>query len=494
VIAIRRELLRRLLVGLFFVLGACGFGVYFLLRDLLVSEYDGSLEAKARVLTALIEEKHNGFRLEEEANLPEFEPGPAPEYFSVWVDGGERIATSASLGDRDLPALLPQGATPVFTDLALPDGRRGRMVTLRAPAPVEHGDRAWAARPPRYVRFLVARERGSLDAKVARVSSILAIAGALLFLGVPLVVRSVVRRGLQPLDRLADQAERIDASLLDTRFPTSDLPEELLPICSRLNDLLERLTASFERERRFSADVAHELRTPLAELRATAEVALRYPDVSATPALEDVLGATVQMERLVNTLFTLSRCESGRQPVALERLELGAFVRDAWAGAAPAALAKRLVVAPPAPTALTVMADRALLGAIVANLFSNAIEYAPAGGELTWAISTDQVTATLAVTNTNSVLAPEDVAHVFEPFWRRDPARSGGTHSGLGLSLSQAFARLQGGDVELELTRPDQVRVSLRLTVAEAGASDVRPVIAASPDDGVAARASARNA
>jgi signal transduction histidine kinase len=338
------------------------------------------------------------------------------------------------------------------------------MVALRAPLPVEHGD---TARPPRHVRFLVARERQSLDAKVARVFSILAIPGALLFLGVPLVVRSVVRRGLRPLDRLADQAARIDASLLDTRFPTSELPEELLPICTRLNDLLDRLTASFERERRFSADVAHELRTPLAELRATAEVALRYPDVPATPALEDVLGATVQMERLVNTLFTLSRCESGRQPVVLERVELGAFVQDAWGSAAPAALAKPLVVTAPAPPALTVMADRALLGSIVGNLFSNAIEYAPPGGELAWAISSDDGIATLTVTNTNASLAQDDVAHVFDPFWRRDDARSGGTHSGLGLSLSRAFARLQGGDVELALPRADRVRVCLQLPVAE---------------------------
>src|SRR6185369_9926340 len=118
---------------LFIALGAAGVGVYLFLRAWLVSEYDRNLEGKARVLAALLEDNKRGVELEEEANLTEFEPGPAAEYFTTWLDGGGLIARSASLGERELPALRPSEAAPLFEDLALPDGRRGRLVVVRVP-------------------------------------------------------------------------------------------------------------------------------------------------------------------------------------------------------------------------------------------------------------------------------------------------------------------------------------------------------------------------
>jgi two-component system sensor histidine kinase QseC len=114
---------------------------------------------------------------------------------------------------------------------------------------------------------------------------------------------------LRPLSSLAKRAETIHASSLQLRFPTDNIPVELLPIAQRLNDLLARLEASFAREQRFSADVAHELRTPIAELRTLAEVALKWPDDVNQAALKEALNIALQMESVATGLMALARCD-----------------------------------------------------------------------------------------------------------------------------------------------------------------------------------------
>jgi signal transduction histidine kinase len=109
-----------------------------------------------------------------------------------------------------------------------------------------------------------------------------------------------------------------------------------------------------------------------------------------------------------------------------------------------------------------VSTDRVMLGSILGNLLGNAVEYAPAGGDLTWQLVRREDGADVIIANTNAGLAREDLAHVFEPFWRKDPARTDGRHGGLGLSLAAAFARLIGAQVRLEIAG-DRVRASLSL-------------------------------
>src|SRR5262249_3538686 len=127
---------------------------------------------------------------------------------------------------------------------------------------------------------------------------------ALLLLGT-IATSWLVRRGLAPLDRLAERAATIGPESLTERFPAGDEPSELGPIRDRLNDLRARLEAAFERERRFPADAAHELRTPIAELRAAAELAARHPDdpEAVAHALTTAGTSSARMERLVSSLL-----------------------------------------------------------------------------------------------------------------------------------------------------------------------------------------------
>jgi two-component system sensor histidine kinase QseC len=444
-----------LLVGLALVGGL----LYLLVKKQLTAQFDAALDEKARVLAGLMKQEHDHFELEmDETPMPEFERPLAPEYFQVWL-GDAVFMRSPSLGGGDLPG-APSGARSAGT-LVLPDGRPGRMVGLPFVVRVEHDEKPLDGTPAT-ARVVIARGSAPLDQALASVRWALGAAGLGLLVFIPLLVAGVVQAKLRPLEQVARQAGEIDARSLDLRFHTGNLPAELLPIATRLNDLLERLGAAFERERRFSADVAHELRTPIAELRALAEVALQFPDAASSPRhFQDVLGAALQMEKLVTTLLTLARCQAGRQPVSLETVPIGRALAEAWAPLAEKARRKNLKVTPGSLDAL-VTTDRLMLGSILGNLLANAVEYAPPGGAVLWEVGTEGGGLEVVVSNTNDGLAPEDLERAFEPFWRKDAARSDGQHGGLGLSLVAAFAQLIGAEVRLVLAG-DQVRAQLML-------------------------------
>jgi signal transduction histidine kinase len=284
---------------------------------------------------------------------------------------------------------------------------------------------------------------------------------------VPLVVAGVVRRGLRPLDGLADRMRAIDAPRLELGLSPDAMPSELRPIVGRLTDLLGRLRASFERERRFSADVAHELRTPLAEMRTIAEVSLGEvePGSEAGAALRDLRAAALQMERIVVTLLALARCEQGRQLVELEVVDLRQALSQAWAPLEESARGRALQVEIDPGSPPHVRTDPALLASILGNLLSNAVAYTPEAGSI--AVSSSRVPegVELRIVNSQRDLGPGDLEHLFEPFWRKEQARSGGSHAGLGLALVVALCRLLR--IELRATLPAPDRLCTALTFPE---------------------------
>ena len=231
--------------------------------------------------------------------------------------------------------------------MTLPDGRAGRALTAAFSAfyDVEVEDQAPGAAdrqtshlpapaPTPIVYVTVARETREMDASLARITTYLAFTCVVLIAGVALLVPAVVRRGLRPLNAIAEHASRLQADSLLTPFPSQNLPRELMPITSRLNTLLERLSAAFERESRFTRSAAHELRTPIAEIRAAAEVALRWPEPEQSQrALADVVSVSVRVEALVESLLKMARHARGRsasdrRPSQLPPLSSRLFTRS----------------------------------------------------------------------------------------------------------------------------------------------------------------------
>ena len=327
----------------------------------------------------------------------------------------------------------------------LPTGRAGRAIGFKfePKGGIPGGEgRSYA--------IVVASDRDALDENLWGLVSLVGGFGALLIIATLVAVPGALRRGLRSVETLADQAMHIDAGSLSRRFPVAELPAELQPIALRLNDLLSRLESSFERERQFSADLAHELRTPIAELRSMAECALKWPQVRDAATDRETLAIAQQMERLVGYILALARAEDGELRPVLQPVRVGEFVRDVWRPFATTATGRDLRVAFAVADG-DIQVDPAMLRSVLTNLFDNAVDYAPSGSVIQVRVSSGEHRVAIAVANAAPDLHGADTAKLFDRFWRKEAARSGGKHVGLGLSLARAFAVAMGWSLSAEI-------------------------------------------
>jgi signal transduction histidine kinase len=469
--SIRKRLTLTLGIVLSLSWGAAALILYLGQRDGLVSEFDHALTAAAQALEPLTEQSWGRIKFEPAGELrPEFGNIREPDYFQFWLADGSALGRSPSLRGSNLIRQDSHLNEPKFWNLVLPDGLPGRAIVIRfVPQEDEDSPKGLLSSPRNEVTLVVARHRAELDQRLNLLSAALALGGVGIVVTTPLVVFLAVRHGLDPLSRLAERAATIDGSSLQLRFPTEAMPTELLPIVERLNDLLTRLEASFARERRFGSDLAHELRTPVAELRAATEVALKWPDDPSanTEALKESLQIAKQMEAIVRVLLLLARCENGTQIVSSESIAFGDLVCELWSPLAKSAIERRLHLRFDVPANVVVHSDRTLLSAILLNLFKNGLDYTPEGGPLRIAF---EGTA-FFVENASDNLTEIDLPHLFERLWRKDTARTSSEHAGLGLALAQAYAKALGLRLSAQLRAGGILRITLSDFAVEDGAS-----------------------
>jgi signal transduction histidine kinase len=228
---------------------------------------------------------------------------------------------------------------------------------------------------------------------------------------------------------------------------------ELAAIETTVNRLLDRVEKAFEKERRFSSDLAHELRTPIAELRTACEVGGQWPeDVEQTKEFfQDAGMIALQLEKIVSTMLMLSRCENGTVPMQTRRIPLQAFVRECWRHSAPAAEAKRLQFDDRIALDLAVECDEDKLGIIVRNLVENAVAHGEPGTVVECSGGATPGGTELRLVNAAKDLERSDLDHVFDRFWRKDAARSDRSHIGLGLSIARELSELMGIRLSVDL-------------------------------------------
>ena len=448
--SLRARLILRLLLGGALLLGAAGAVLHWQMRRALTAEFDATLRATAQSLASLTEQKEGKASLElTDENMPQFARADGSEVFLLRTADGREIKRSSSLGAATLPLRAGSPEMPDFFDTALPDGRALRCAGLLfQPKDEEEEDGKTKRGQPRVEAVLVSgRDRAPLDRTLAalRASLLLTGAGALAVLAA--LVRWEVRAGLAPLDRFGESVAAVEAASLATRFPVEPLPAELRPIAARLNELLARLESAFARERRFTGTAAHELRTPLAELRALAEVNLTTPatDAERAESWRDALATTLRMESLALRLLDLARAENPASILHREPLSLAAALAAAWQPCAALAAERGLTLEVALPADLAIRTDPALLGMILGNLCANAAAHAPAGTPLRVAATRAADAFTLHFHNLAGDLIAADVPHLFERFWRKDAARTDARRHGLGLALAAEFAALLGG-------------------------------------------------
>lgn len=270
--------------------------------------------------------------------------------------------------------------------------------------------------------------------------------------GVWIVLGGTFRR----LERVRREvADITDGRSLHRRLQSEDTPPEISALIETLNSMIARLETSFAALRRFTADASHELKTPLAVLRADVERAM-----SATTrrddrlvALEEALHETTRMADLVESLLTLARADEGRFDLHREPIDLRALTLEVYETALILGEAAGVAVTLPFTAEVTVAGDRTRLRQLLLNLVTNAIKYTPQGGRVDLGLGRHPDNATFAVRDTGMGIAAADLPHVFERFWRADRVRSRTAERGgfgLGLAISQWIAQAHGGTLTVQ--------------------------------------------
>lgn len=442
-----------------------GLALYVAMKNLLISQFDQTLLAKARTLTRLAGEEQTGINLSfTDDPLPEFQADEDAEYFQVWLNNGSVLAKSPSLGeDQELPRISSSGTSPEFLPLTLPDRRSGRAVALRL------GSRDGAGSEQFVVDMTLARSSEDLNRVLLHVVIGMVAGGTALLILVWIVVRRATKAGLRPVEELARQVGDIDADSLESRIRVESLPLDLQPIGRQINGLMMRLDAAFARERRFASNAAHELLTPVSELKVAADNALDWPDDSRATAdlAKDASELAAEMEHVVRSLLALSRAEADLTPFHKERFDLTTTIRDMLDSHAEAIAAKSLHLECELPARAEWVSDEVIVRSILNNLLTNAADYSSSGTPLIVSLRHQQDEVEIVVENQAESVRPEDIERFTEAFWRSDKVRTSRDHSGLGLALSRAFAHLLGGSLQFSLIDEKTVVAVLRLSARD---------------------------
>jgi heavy metal sensor kinase len=314
--------------------------------------------------------------------------------------------------------------------------------------------------------FLVARQ--TMDMAGVSYDVIIAIAtgdltralergGLLLSLTAPLFLAAAAyggywmsRRALQPVARMTQAARSIGEQNLAKRLDVPPTGDELGELGETLNRMLERLEVSFQRVTLFTADASHELRTPVAVMRTSAELALRKPRDGAEyrETLAQILRETDKVGQLIEELLALARADSGTAQMKMERADVNAIMGAACEETKVLADKKGVSLSREPGAPVWVQAEPASVERLFLILLDNAVKYTPPGRQVGAAVSTQNGYAVAEVRDDGIGIAPQDMPHIFDRFFRADRARSresGG--AGLGLAIGRWIAEAHGGEI-----------------------------------------------
>ena len=362
---------------------------------------------------------------------------------------------------KPLTPQLPQTLPPLRDDEYL-----GPSAIFSTPAMESHGVqfRMMVATTPTGQTVVVGASMQETERTLSRLVMVEVIGGALILLVAALAGTWLMRLGLRPLVKMEAAAESIAEENLAQRLPGDQSKTEIGRLAGVLNTMLSRLEAAFterkeseerlrrseERLRRFAADASHELRTPIAAVRAHAELYQRRGDKAgdAAPVMAKIEQEATRLTRLVDDLLLLARLDEGR-PLAAQPVDLGALAVDAVDAARTLDPGRSVELS--VAGSVEVRGDRDRLRQVIDNLLTNVRLHTPPGTAATVSVMATNTEAVIGIADSGPGMSDDDRARVFERFYRADPSRardSGGT--GLGLSIVAAILTAHGGTVGVE--------------------------------------------
>ena len=353
-----------------------------------------------------------------------------------------------------LPTLtrIPASARITETDIGAWTGRNGAPIRgILADARLHDGDTA---------TVLIARNMSDRWRLLDRYRDKLNIAGAAGVILAMLLGYLLIRAALRPLRDIAASAGRVTVNRLNTRITVARVPSELEALVNALNAMLERVDRGFQHLSRFTADLAHDMRTPLSNMRGAAEVALARP--RSADEYESVLASNLEecdrLSRMIENVLFLARAEHPQFVKHMREFDAGqelTRIAEYFEGIADDADVRLQVTG-----AATLTADLELFRRAVSNLLANAIRYTPRGGEIALDAHASADAVRVTVSNQGQPIAPEHLERIFDRFYRIDPSRSSLPSSGLsqastgstglGLAIVRTIMELHGGTVHAE--------------------------------------------
>lgn len=425
----------------FFVMGLVGAALYNVLAMQLTARDDAALVTRVEQIRTLLKDSNT---LELIHNKPKLFANMLDNRESLLVlryPGKPPLIEVNPAGTR-IPKPAPVGIDTPLTLQAVAHSRDTDGVPLSAVAALARCNSSDSPLEITAARTMYDRTR-LLKLYRERIF-VLAAAGALIFAALGYLL---LRRGLLPLRQLAAHADAVNIANLHGRLGHRHMPRELMPLVMAFNSMLERLSDGFTQLRQVSADLAHDLRTPVNNLLGQTQVALGRP--RSVEEYETLLASNVEeLERLMrmsdNMLF-LARSEHAQMQADIQPLPLAdemARVAEYFEGPAEE---RNLQIS--VSGGGIVLADPILLRRALGNLLANAVHYANGGSLITLSAQTTAQEVTITVENHGPTIAPEHLERLFDRFYRVDPARTGATQSsGLGLSIVRSIMQLHGGN------------------------------------------------
>ena len=357
----------------------------------------------------------------------------------IWTVDGRTIYASRQHSS------LPSRAVLGFADVSV-EGQTWRTFSVAA------RDRVIQVAQPRQIR-----ERLAAAAALHSVLPLLLLAPAL-----ALFVGWLVTATLKPLRRLSQEVMSRDAEALSA-LPAADLPDEVAPLVTSLNALLQRLSSAFDAQRAFVADAAHELRSPLTALKLQVQMLQRAPDDTArSEAVQQLAQGVERATRLVEQLLTLARNEPGARQAPLVSVDLGEAVRQALADTGPMAAERGTVIELDAQEPVQIQGDATALRVLARNLADNAVRYAPEGARVQVRVAREAGAAVLTVDDSGPGIPAAERERVFDRFWRREASAATTSGSGLGMAIVKSVAERHGAQLSLQDSPLGGLRVVVR--------------------------------
>jgi two-component system OmpR family sensor kinase len=396
-------------------------------------------------------------------------------FYTVIDAKGHTVSTDRQIPFTDVLFNQALNGETVKQTQILPDGTRVRL--MMQPIGLK--------RTGEIIGVLLAATPLAIADNVQHDLTILLVVGSLILFGVAFIGSYLLTgRTLRAVEKVTQKARQIELSQdLSQRIPDPGSDDEVGRLVRTFNDMLSRLEATFDSQRRFVADSSHELRTPLTVIRSNLHLLARETDPAERANIMSVTeGEVSRINRMVNDLLYIAQMQAGHdiKPV-LRPVELDSLLLEVFARARSLAALKNQRVLLLHEDVATTLGDRDQLQHLLLNLVDNAIKYTPEGGTISLGLWVDDEVARIEVADNGPGIAEEELAHIFDRFFRtqaaRDTVRSG---SGLGLSIVKTIAEAHGGQIEVASRLGEGTTFRLLLDTYTPGANrmqgDTHPV------------------